>query len=295
MRNGRRLKTALLAIIAAVVPVVVLHAEPPGMGARQTFPPTPTATLLVEGPGVSATPRPRPTVLILEIGTGGQPAPPVPATTAPGSPPSQVDSFNDVVAVGGRDAWNCTGVLVTPVLVLTAKHCGDATRVAFGTDVSRHPQVVPVTRVVRNVSADVEALMLARPVGVAVRPRRTNSVPPNGGVELVGFGTTDPTGRSGYGIKRHVEVPQHGWGCDAARAQTIGCSLSSEMVIGRNGGNDTCAGDSGAPVFEWVGSRWQLLAITSRGVPSLGVPCGNGGIYVRVDVIEPWIRTLEAQ
>lgn len=220
----------------------------------------------------------------------------IPSTT-PGAETAlpTTDLFQDVVAVGRPDVWNCTGIVVAPRLVLTAKHCGNSTHVAFGNDVNAAVKVAAISRVMPHPSpvVDVEILVLAEPISIPIRPRRTDASAPAGTIEVVGFGTTDPNGQRGYGIKRHIEVPQTGWGCDPDRSNSLGCVPELEMVVGRHGGNDTCAGDSGAPVFDVAGGRWRLLAVTSRGLPHLGRLCGDGGVYVRVDKLDAWIRDTE--
>jgi secreted trypsin-like serine protease len=70
-----------------------------------------------------------------------------------------------------------------------------------------------------------------------------------------------------------------GWGCDASRAGTTGCTPGLDMVIPRNGANDACSGDSGGPVLEPTDGGWRVVALVSRSIAGALLPCGDGGIY----------------
>lgn len=225
---------------------------------------------------------------------GGAPAVPAPPKAARAAPDMLLDRyFADVVAVGSEGGYHCSGVQVGPRAVLTARHCLPATRVLFGQDVE-HP--LRVARVGHSRSApeermDAALLFLDSDVPQAPRSRRgaAESEAPSGAVRLIGFGATDAAGKRGYGVKRMVDVPVLGWGCDAYRSRSAGCEPDLELVLPRSGDRDTCDGDSGGPVFEFHRGAWRLLAITSRPVASARVRCGPGGIYQRLDRLAPWI------
>lgn len=117
---------------------------------------------------------------------------------------------------------------------------------------------------------------------------------PVGVVEAVGFGAMDPRGRSPYGDKRVATLAVHDWGCDPLHAGFSGCRPGQELVVTSDAGIDTCNGDSGGALLLLSNDPTRrapvLLGITSRAVQRSGLSCGDGGIYVRVDPIERWLR-----
>jgi len=58
------------------------------------------------------------------------------------------------------------------------------------------------------------------------------------------------------------------------------------------GGNDTCHGDSGGPLYCKINGKQVLYGVTSTGD---GVTCGRAGkpgIYARVSAAIPWIENI---
>lgn len=209
------------------------------------------------------------------------------------------ETFEDVLAVVGRRDVRCTAVLVGPRHALTAKHCLPATRVLAGSDVTRPRASRAVVQTILAddkapwATSDVAILALDAPLpGARARRGERDSMPPSGALSLVGFGANEASGTRGAGKKRVTEVMAHGFGCDGRRPVTMGCDPAREMVIPRRRNNDTCAGDSGGPVFERFEGGLRLVAITSRAIPSARSRCGEGGIYTRVDRIAPWIFSV---
>lgn len=231
-----------------------------------------------------------------------QPGPPV-RIVGPSAPPPLVlrrnpqeildQVYGDVVAVGRQTGYHCSGVLVAPRAVLTARHCLPATQVLFGHDIRTPELIATPVRAITPFDPQVDAALLELSASIRLpqRPRRGNrdQQPPFGAVRLVGFGANDTSGSSGYGIKRSTDVPVLGWGCDGYRARSTGCDPAWELLIPRSGDRDTCDGDSGGPVLEWHGGRWTLLGITSRPVAAARLRCGAGGIYLRADRLTPWL------
>ncbi len=220
--------------------------------------------------------------------TGGQLVEPEPALTA--ANPDDV-GFADVVLVGSDRRYHCTGVLVAVDAVLTAAHCVPANQIAIGHRLGAMVAHVGIRSVDRHPFYDAALLHLARSVPLPIRPRRGVHPPPEGVVRMIGFGVDDARHPTSFGVKRRVDATANGWGCDLARSRVTGCRANAELVLTAVGGGDTCYGDSGGPVLELVDGVYRLIAITSRPTASGGASCGRGGIYVRVDVLEPWLTS----
>jgi secreted trypsin-like serine protease len=215
--------------------------------------------------------------------------------------------FSSTVAISGLAGQLCTGTLISSRAVLTAQHChcgGANAQVSFGSvfDPSKPGikvlQSVPMKACDHQVSeaADVAVLVLDRDADPSVTPAVLASSRLIDGaavVRVVGFGK-DQNG--GYGRKNFVDVPMASPSClgsvpasDGTRvpdASYYGCNAKFELVAGAPLlDKDTCNGDSGGPAFvRGQDGNEYLAAATSRGVITPGSrPCGDGGIYVRVD------------
>lgn len=205
--------------------------------------------------------------------------------------------FPECVAVGSPSrGWDCTGTLIAPNAVLTARHCdvGVRQRILVGADVddATHTKLYDVIESVPHPvhnkpnENDLAILILKESIkGVApAQPASDDIIKAAHSVIVVGFGSTDPDGRMGRGKKRMVEVPICSYSC-AAIDRKFGCFEGLELVaIGVD--RDSCEGDSGGPAYVEYKGRYYLAGVTSRGV---GSRCGDGGIYVRVDKYAKWI------
>lgn len=217
--------------------------------------------------------------------------------------------FLDCVAVGDDVDWGCTGTLIAPNAVLTAGHCKRLhSRIFIGNDVDGKGRVVRVAQHVRHpdwkgdLANDVMILILAKSV-TGVKPRaRASASQINAAIDgrVVGFGTIDLAGTTGYGRKLQTDVPIVSNACKGKvkgkKDSTVyGCHIGHEIVAGKPLLNhDTCRGDSGGPLYVSVGKKWLLAGVTSRGTDLATTMCGDGGIYARADRYRTWIDSVLA-
>ncbi len=183
--------------------------------------------------------------------------------------------------------------------MVTADHCKNATRVFLkGNNISKADggETIRVLQQISHPEVDLSVLVLER--DSLVTPRHVAQGAEIGiikPVTLVGFGHIDPQGTFGYGVKRKVEVPVTSLDCNAPDdPKRYGCLPGREIVAGHRGlAMDSCSGDSGGPLYIQVDSdKYYLLGATSRGARGGFTTCGDGGVYVRVDLCLDWIRSV---
>jgi secreted trypsin-like serine protease len=228
---------------------------------------------------------------------------------------TQPGEYPDCCLIGqrfsdGSHEWFCTGVLVHPRVILTAGHCQDPAAPinvvalnAVNQGSLRDAEVRRVRRVVVNpdypkrVGNDITVLILRNSADVAPTPIATTAdIAAAQKTMLVGFGNNNVLSSKGFGIQRKVEVDithvrrTAGDDLDEDEA-TLGFESDFEFVAG-GGGHDSCNGDSGGPAYILVGGVRKVAGLTSRATEGVTNPCGEGGIYTRVDTQRDFINRV---
>ena len=208
----------------------------------------------------------------------------------------------DVVAVLGRDG-SCTGTLIAPDVVLTAGHCADirpsvviANTVDYAVAHAGERIAVKSTRAYPRWEDqyDVAVIVLEHVAKAKPRPIATGCLANRAlgdGVPLtiVGFGLTSPRADDNNTALRAAQVPLLDATCTTDEMCNPAVQPSGEFAAGGRG-TDTCFGDSGGPAMLTGPSGPVLVGVTSRGLGLPGLPCGNGGVYIRADKVAAWIE-----
>jgi len=203
-----------------------------------------------------------------------------------GAQPTSDGAGRAVVMLTGSHGTFCSGVALTPDLVLTAAHCvlpgADYKLIDFDAgrqpvlkdiaNIARHPEF-DVNAVLRHrVTADVALLKLAAPMKVVPA-----LLGPAGGAVAVG----DRFVVAGYG----VAVRGDGKSGGTVRAATLVATgqpgtlqirLADPATKGERGGLGACTGDSGAPVYREIGGALAVVGVVSWSTgPALSDGCGG--------------------
>lgn len=209
----------------------------------------------------------------------------------------------DVAAVrDGQNEQFCTGTLIAPTVVITAQHCIDASvkNVLLGATSLARPQDGEVIQVTKAVgypdgfnSFDIGIIVLSQPSTITPRPIASGWASleiKNGAMApIVGFGAIDRDSERYIDELQEAVVPI----TDADCSESSGCNAAAKPAgeLGAGGmGRDTCAGDSGGPLYITSAMGTYLAGVTSRGYDNNMYYCSEGGIYERPDKVLPWIE-----
>lgn len=247
-------------------------------------------------------------VLPLALAGSGGCASKAPAGTVSNATQVQVDQAEIVTGVddSGRDpavvaldigtSALCTGTLIAPDVILTARHCVSVTaesivcpatlpqivgprppssiRVLLGDDVRTATEVARGVAVVEPsgdalCDADIALVVLDQSIDVEPLAVSGSGVVPGDHVTAIGYGRRtdgDPPGTKL--LREHVEVLS---------------GSGAEFVVGEA----TCQGDSGGPALDEV--TGEIVGVVSRGGPSCD---GNGAhnVYTRPEGFRPLIE-----
>lgn len=146
-----------------------------------------------------------------------------------------------------------------------------------------HPSYVQTREV-----NDITVLLLAAASAAAPVPMATVAeVNAAAETTLVGFGNNDVNSTMGFGLKRQVSVPitsiRRAAGDNLSADESL-CGFDSHLeFVAGGGGRDSCNGDSGGPAFIVVNGQKRVGGLTSRAADNATHPCGEAGIYIRVD------------
>jgi hypothetical protein len=243
--------------------------------------------VLPEGERTFTVPPAQP--VAISPGTGEEPprAVLVELRMAPASLPAGPDSPHPFVARILAGERGCSGVLVAPQWLATAKSC-------FGDDVRPGTPPEPATATVGRSDLTAGGGHTAAVTELVPRPERdlvlAKLAAPAAGIAPLTLGETAPGAGdglqgAGYG-RREADWPGHQL---QSRAFTV--AVAAATTVDLRGG--ACRGDAGGPVFRTSGDRTELVGVQSRswqaGCPGV-TETRDATLAARTDDLAGWIR-----
>jgi len=203
---------------------------------------------------------------------------------------SSVQGWDSVVVVLA-DTLACTGVVVSPDVVLTSGQCIDGfsgtVEVYWCDDGANegyywfresneyyiHPSYDPTTY-----SGDIAAIRLndlspTDPMPLNCDPPDASWIDPSAPLTGVGFGSDQPSPETDY-IKREAPIAFDSW--------------DSDFLFHNDPDHGFCTGDNGAPVLTDHGGDWAVAALASHGDSQ----CVGWGAATRTDAHVDWLEGL---
>lgn len=228
-------------------------------------------------------------------------APPTGPAAIVGGELTEAGDIPEVVALFKDTGFACTGVLIAPDVVLTAGHCAaDLSYVVIGSLDPANDEDAE-SAIVRNVfvypnyldTLDLAVVALDRPVTTEPAKLalgcRLEHLGDGSTSVVAGYGATNRFGTDNDGMLRDVTIPIVDADCDnPTRGCNVDVTPGGELIAGGDQ-QDSCFGDSGGPLFLMVDGERFLTGIVSRGALPSNRPCGDGGIYTRIDADIDWI------
>lgn len=219
---------------------------------------------------------------------------PEPSLRIVGGDETKACNFPSAAFIKEEQESRCTGTLVHPQIVTTAKHCvGGFMTFGFG----EHGEFGRVTGVCKASpdNTDMAYCKLTKPVTkVPIVPIlmgcELEALKAGVMVSLVGYGNSANKSEDG-GVKRDVETPIHDApGQSGAR--------DDEILLG-HAEKGSCNGDSGGPAYidlrtvdgfkDKPGAGWRVFGVTSRKGPG-GGNCASTSVYGIIAEMVPWIE-----
>lgn len=218
----------------------------------------------------------------------------VPTLRIVGGEKTKACHFPSTLLIKEEQEPRCTGTLVHPQIVTTAKHCvGGFMTFGFG----EQGEFGRVTGVCKDApdNTDMAYCKLTKPVenvpvvpilmGCELEALRSGVM-----VSLVGFGNSGDQSGDG-GVKRDVLTPIH----DAPGESG---AREDEILLG-HADKGSCNGDSGGPAYidlreiegfkDKPGAGWRVFGVTSRKGPG-GGNCASTSVYGIIAEMVPWIE-----